>query len=169
MDATRAHECDACRIIDGIDGKVDGQIFAPGHWRVSDERKRFAAARRLEDRVADKVTSFAGSLNFIYLHAVWFAVWIADNVGWFGEKNKFDEFPFGLLTMIVSLEAIFLSTFVMVTQNRQAKRSELRAQTDFESNLQSLIWSVHIAQALGVDVPHVESLCAEAIGASRDK
>ena len=69
--------------------------------------------------------------------------------------------------MIVSLEAIFLSTFVMVSQNRQAKRSETRSQVDFESNLQSLIWSVHIAHKLGVNVNHVEDLCNEVIAASR--
>lgn len=99
---------------------------------------------------------------------MWFLIWIADNVGIFGSANKFDEFPFGLLTMIVSLEAIFLSTFVMVSQNRQARRSETRAQIDFESNLQSLIWSVHVGQALGIDIKHVEDLCAEAIAASRE-
>ena len=169
MDAHQTHECEACRIIDGIDGKVDGQIFAPGHWRISDERKRFAAARRLEDKVADKITNFAGSLNFVYLHAVWFVVWIADNMGIFGTNNRFDDFPFGLLTMIVILEAIFLSTFVMVSQNRQAKRSEFRAQADFESNLQSLIWSVHIAKALDIDIAHVEELCAQVIDGAREK
>ena len=70
--------------------------------------------------------------------------------------------------MIVSLEAIFLSTFVMVSQNRQAKRSEVRAQIDFESNLQSLIWSVHVGQALGIDIAHVEKLCADAIAAAKE-
>ena len=149
-----------------MDGKVDGKLFSPGHWRVADERKRFAAARQLEDKFADKITNFAGSLNFVYLHLVWFVIWIADNIGVFGSGRKFDEFPFGLLTMIVSLEAIFLSTFVMVSQNRQAKRSEMRAQIDFESNLQSLIWSVHIGQALGIDIEHVEELCAEAVKAA---
>ena len=167
MSIAHASDCEACRIVDGLDGKIDGQLFSPGHWKVSDERKRFAAARRVEDRIADRITNFAGSLNFVYLHAVWFVVWIADNIGMFGGSRQFDEFPFGLLTMIVSLEAIFLSTFVMVSQNRQAQRSETRAQIDFESNLQSLIWSVHVGQALGIDIKHVEELCAKAIEASR--
>ena len=166
MSQTHVHECEACRIVDAMDGEVDGKLFSPGHWRVADERKRFAAARQLEDKFADKITNFAGSLNFVYLHLVWFVIWIADNIGVFGSGRKFDEFPFGLLTMIVSLEAIFLSTFVMVSQNRQAKRSEMRAQIDFESNLQSLIWSVHIGQALGIDIEHVEELCAEAVKAA---
>ena len=73
--------------------------------------------RRLQDRIADRITAFAGSMAFVYLHVAWFAVWIVMNVtGW-----RFDPFPFGLLTLIVSLEAIFLSTFVMIGQNRQAE------------------------------------------------
>ena len=73
--------------------------------------------KNLQNRVADAVTRFAGSMPFVYLHVVWFALWIALRV---------EPFPFGLLTMIVSLEAIFLSTFVMISQNRaDAKREAL--------------------------------------------
>jgi uncharacterized membrane protein len=74
-------------------------------------------ARKVQNRIADAVTRFAGSMPFVYLHVVWFALWIALRV---------EAFPFGLLTMIVSLEAIFLSTFVMISQNRaDAKREAL--------------------------------------------
>jgi uncharacterized membrane protein len=69
--------------------------------------------------------------------------------------------------MIVSLEAIFLSTFVMVTQNRQARREGLRAELDFEANIRSQIWSIHIGQQLGVDVEHVESIVRKAIHAAQ--
>ena len=79
----------------------------------------------------------------------------------------FDKFPFGLLTMIVSLEAIFLSTFVMVSQNRQSAWADVRSQLDFETNLRAEIWSVHIGSALGVDVDHVEDVVREAIRGSR--
>lgn len=158
--------CSACQIIDALDGKVDGKLFNLEHWSVPDERVRMRRLHDWQERAADVVTGFAGSLWFVYLHAAWFLLWILDNVGAFG-LHKFDEFPFGLLTMIVSLEAIFLSTFVMVSQNRQAARSEVRSQVDFESNLQSLIWSVHIASALNVDINHVESLCKAAIAQSR--
>jgi len=144
------HSCDACRIIDEADGTVDGKMFKLDHWGVSNERLHFKRFYTAQDKAADRVTKFAGSLNFVYLHSVWFVVWIAINVGLVGASAKFDKFPFGLLTMIVSLEAIFLSTFVMVSQNRQAARSETRSQVDFESNLQSLIWSVHIAHKLGL-------------------
>ena len=68
----------------------------------------------LQNRIADKITTFAGSMRFVYIHAVWFAAWIILRV---------EPYPFGLLTMIVSLEAIFLATFVMISQNRaDAKR-----------------------------------------------
>jgi uncharacterized membrane protein len=74
-------------------------------------------AKKVQNRIADAVTRFAGSMPFVYLHVVWFALWIALRV---------EAFPFGLLTMIVSLEAIFLSTFVMISQNRaDAKREAL--------------------------------------------
>ena len=67
-------------------------------------------ARSAQNRVADSITRFAGSMWFVYLHIAWFTVWIALGV---------ERYPYGLLTMIVSLEAIFLSTFVMISQNRQ--------------------------------------------------
>ena len=74
-------------------------------------------AKKLQNRIADAITRFAGSMPFVYLHIVWFALWIAFRV---------EPFPFGLLTMIVSLEAIFLSAFVMISQNRaDAKREAL--------------------------------------------
>ena len=67
-------------------------------------------ARSAQNRVADTITRFAGSMWFVYLHVAWFSIWIGLGV---------ERYPFGLLTMIVSLEAIFLSTFVMISQNRQ--------------------------------------------------
>lgn len=74
-----------------------------------------------EGRLADNITRFAGSMWFVYLNAAWFISWFALNDPrinrWF---PPFDPYPFGLLTMIVSLEAIFLATFIMISQNRQA-------------------------------------------------
>jgi uncharacterized membrane protein len=68
-----------------------------------------------------------------------FGLWVLVNLGVIGVLGKFDPFPFGLLTMIVSLEAIFLSTFVMVSQNRQAVRADVRSEIDFENNLRAEI------------------------------
>ncbi len=162
-------DCDACRVIDRFDGVEDGQIGKPGHFRVLDERRLFTVLRRAEGNVADGVTAFAGSMKFVYIHAIWFGVWVAGNIGLAGLHYQFDKFPFGLLTMIVSLEAIFLATFVMISQNRQAARSDIRSRLDFENNLRSEIWSVHVGQALGIDVQHVEDLVQRAIAAAEEQ
>jgi uncharacterized membrane protein len=73
---------------------------------------------RFENRVADRITAFSGSMRFVYLHIAWFAAWIIFRV---------ESYPYGLLTMIVSLEAIFLSTFVMISQNRADSKREVLA------------------------------------------
>lgn len=130
---------------------------------VPSEREVFLRGRTAQDQVADAITSFAGSLPFVYLHALWFTVWIAMNEGAFGQSGIFDPYPFGLLTMIVSLEAIFLSTFVMVSQNREAKRQDIRADLDFETNVRSEIWSVHIGKALGLDPAQIEQHVQEIV------
>jgi uncharacterized membrane protein len=97
-------------------------------------RQEFERGKSLQDRVADVLTAFSGSMAFVYLHAIWFAVWIVLNRGWFGTR-PFDPFPYGLLTMIVSLEAIFLSTFVLVSQNRMSVMADKRADLDLQINL----------------------------------
>jgi uncharacterized membrane protein len=80
-------------------------------------------AASLQSRVADVITGFAGSMSFVYVHMVWFAFWILLPV---------EKYPFGLLTMIVSLEAIFLSTFVMISQNRADARRQVFADNQYE-------------------------------------
>lgn len=155
--------CPACRVIDRADGVEDGQLWNPEHFATPSSRRLFGLMRRLQEETADRITSIAGSMRFVYLHIIWFGVWIALNVGLAGINHEFDKFPFGLLTMVVSLEAIFLSTFVMISQNRQAARSDLRSQLDFENNIRGEIWSVHIGLALGLDVDHVEDVVRRAI------
>lgn len=91
-----------------------------------------------EDKIADSITAFVGSMRFVFAHTLWFGLWILVNVGAITFlKFQFDSYPFGLLTLIVSLEAIFLSTFVMISQNRQAEREELRAELDFETDVKA--------------------------------
>jgi uncharacterized membrane protein len=119
--------------------------------------------QRLQDRVADKITTFAGSMLFVYLHIVWFAIWIVLNVA----GMDFDPFPFGLLTLIVSLEAIFLSTFVMISQNREAARSDIRSQIDFETNVLSEVWLEAVADRLGIDVAEVHATARDRIAQAK--
>ena len=97
-------------------------------------RAQSALERRLEERLADGITSFSGRLAFVYLHIGWFGIWLLANTGWFGFK-PFDPYPYGLLTMIVSLEAIFLSTFVLISQNRLSEESDRRADLDLHVGL----------------------------------
>jgi uncharacterized membrane protein len=80
-------------------------------------------ANSLQSRVADAITGFAGSMSFVYVHIAWFASWILFGV---------EKYPYGLLTMIVSLEAIFLSTFVMISQNRADARRQVFADSQYE-------------------------------------
>jgi len=97
-------------------------------------RLKASHERSLQDRAADAITSFSGSMGFVYLHFAWFFIWIVVNTGRFGVR-PFDPFPYGLLTMVVSLEAIFLSTLVLITQNRQSAEGERRADLDLHIGL----------------------------------
>jgi uncharacterized membrane protein len=97
-------------------------------------RTKAAHARSLQDRLADAITTFSGRMIFAYIHIIWFALWILLNTGWFG-LPVFDPFPYGLLTMIVSLEAIFLSTFVLISQNRLGKETERHADLGLQIGL----------------------------------
>ena len=87
-------------------------------------------------KLADWMTNFVGSMLFVYIHVVIFTFWIVYNLVE-NEVNRFDPFPFGLLTLIVSLEAIFLSSFVLISQNKEAQRAELRSELDYEVNVKA--------------------------------
>ena len=97
-------------------------------------RLEAAGERGLQDRIADVITSFSGRMIFVYVHIVWFGAWILLNTGNFGVQ-PFDPYPYGLLTMVVSLEAIFLSTFVLISQNRFSQEAEHRADLDMHIGL----------------------------------
>ena len=98
----------------------DRQPTHPSLIRHAEER-----AASLQNRLADAITAFAGSMWFVYIHVVWFVVWL--------EYEPFrDVFPYGLLTMIVSLEAIFLATFVMISQNRADEKRQALADHQWE-------------------------------------
>lgn len=125
-------------------------------------RRKTAMERSLQDRIADSVTAFSGQTLFVYLHVVWFLFWILVNEGYFGVQ-PFDPFPYGLLTMIVSLEAIFLSAFVLISQNRLAADAERRADLDLQIGLLTehelttalrMLHSIHHKLGIAVDDDH---------------
>jgi CRP/FNR family cyclic AMP-dependent transcriptional regulator len=94
------------------------------------------------ERVTDAIAAFSGSLWFLGLHAIWFLVWIGLNT--IPGLLAFDPFPFGLLTMCVSLEAIFLSVIVLLSQNRQSAKDHIRADVDYEVNLKAELEVSHL-------------------------
>jgi uncharacterized membrane protein len=92
-------------------------------------------SKSAEERVADAITSFTGSMTFVYLHAGLVAAWLLMNAGVIPGVRPFDPYPFVLLAMIASVEAIFLSTFVLISQNRMARLADRRADLDVQINL----------------------------------
>jgi CRP/FNR family cyclic AMP-dependent transcriptional regulator len=111
-------------------------------------------------RIADVIAEFSGSIPFLVLNAVFFTVWIIVNVI---PPITFDPFPFGLLTMIVSLEAIFLSIFVLVSQNRQSDKDRIRNELDYQVNLKAELGVsvlLHKADALTESLQEIEKRLA---------
>jgi len=91
------------------------------NWHEKEKQSRSTG-----QKVADTISDAAGSWTFFFVHVIWFVLWIVLRV---------EAFPFGLLTMIVSLEAIFLSTFILISQNRQEERDRHQARQDYETNV----------------------------------
>jgi uncharacterized membrane protein len=106
------------------------------HFVTKNLNTEFDRVESIGLKISDIISQFSGSIAFVIVHIFWFWAWIHMNTGGalFGISN-FDPYPFGLLTMIVSLEAIILSTFILITQNRQSQKSELRAELDYQTNL----------------------------------
>lgn len=88
-------------------------------------------------RIANHIANFSGSMPFLYINASIFIVWVFMNVGWVPGLQAFDPYPFGFLTMAVSLEAIFLSIFVLLAQNLQATKDRIRSDVEYEVNLRA--------------------------------
>ena len=119
------------------------------------------------DRIADAITKFCGSMWFVAFHVVWYGIWIIGNTA-LPPERRWDPFPFALLTLVVSLEAIFLSTFILISQKREALLGERRAELDLQVNLLSeqentkmLELLKKIGEKVGVDLandPDVEAL-----------
>ncbi len=113
----------------------------------------------LNDRIADVITKIAGSMSFLLLNIVWFGFWILLNNGTFGKTMIIDPFPFSFLTTALSIEAIVLSTFVLMSQRRQSKVTEIRTELDYRTDVEAEIdvkavvgILERIAEKQGIDV-----------------
>jgi len=135
------------------DSAVSMLAAVTGMMRKADELLRSRVSRNVNveveehltalQKVADWIAWFSGSMPFLMVNAVWFIIWILINTFDLG-LPRFDPYPFGLLTMIVSLEAIFLSCFVLVSQNRQAEKDRVRADVEYEINFKAELEVAHL-------------------------
>jgi uncharacterized membrane protein len=129
--------------------------------KIADLENEHLNQRTLSERIGDRLVAMAGTGGFALAHVVWFAAWIAVNRGWLGGIEPFDPYPFNLLTMIVSLEAIFITIGVLISQNRMARQADRRAHLDLQINLlaeqestATLRLLARIAERLGIEPEH---------------
>jgi len=110
------------------------------------------------EKLSDFLTRIAGDIRFVYFNLLWFVLWIGFNTNLIPRLQAFDPFPFGLLTMIVSLEAIFLSLFVLISQNRQAARDKVRNDIEYEVNVKAELEIGELLQRLTRIEQHITDL-----------
>jgi len=133
--------------------------------KVSQLEESARQQRTSTDRIAEAIANFCGSMTFVWVHVVWFGGWILLNV--IPGVPHFDEFPFTFLTLVVSLEAIFLSTFILISQNLETRISERRSHLDLQLNMLSeqentkmIAILLAIAEKVGADLSHDPHLAA---------
>jgi uncharacterized membrane protein len=133
------------------------QVVERNIQALLEHRREQQEKRSRQERIADAVTRFTGSMTFVYIHLVLFGLWVIINLGWFPGISPFDP-TFVVLAMVASVEAIFLSTFVLITQNRMAALADKRADLDLQISLLAehevtrLITLVQaMAERMGVD------------------
>ena len=121
--------------------------------------------RTPSDRIAEAIANFCGSMTFVWVHVVWFGGWIVLNL--IPGLPHFDQFPFTFLTLVVSLEAIFLSTFILISQNLETRITERRSHLDLQLNMlgeqentKMIAILLAIAEKVGVDLSHDPHLAA---------
>jgi uncharacterized membrane protein len=108
---------------------------ALGEFRFAAEE--IARESRVHEKIADRIAAFIGNPYFIVVHAVWFLLWIGVNTGLIRVSRMFDVYPFGLLGIILSIEAIFITGFLLISQNRQGAHADKRSELDYEVNVRT--------------------------------
>lgn len=146
--------------------KTVDELTAQNVRSIADLERAAQAQQSLADRIADQITKFCGSIAFVWVHVIWFSMWVIANTVL--PTKPIDPYPFNFLTLVVSLEAIFLSTFILISENRQSRIDERRNHLDLQINLlaeqentKTLQLLEKIATKLGIDAtedPNVEVL-----------
>jgi uncharacterized membrane protein len=142
---------------------------------IADLEREFLSRRSLVDRVSDRITTFAGSITFVVLHIGWFAAWVLWNRGQEAAgRTPFDPYPYIFLNLALSIEAVLLATFVLITQNRQARQSDQWAHLSLQVNLlaeQETTKMLRMLQAisdrLGLHEPQTDMELKEMIAKTR--
>jgi CRP/FNR family cyclic AMP-dependent transcriptional regulator len=124
----------------GLTRKADELLKTRVSRNVNEEMEVHSTAL---EKIADGIAWFSGSMAFLMINGGWFIIWIVINTFAIGIA-AFDPYPFGLLTMIVSLEAIFLSCFVLISQNRQAEKDRVRSDIEYEVNIKAELEIAHL-------------------------
>ena len=126
--------------LSGLTRKADELLRTRVSRNVNEEMEEHSTALQ---RIADGIAWFSGSMPFLIINGGWFVIWIVINTLPVG-LPAFDPYPFGLLTMIVSLEAIFLSCFVLISQNRQAQKDKVRSDIEYDVNIKAELEVAHL-------------------------
>ncbi len=100
-------------------------------------REKLAADTRWYERLAERATAFISRPHFLVVHSLWFMLWLALNTGLFALVGKFDDYPYNLLGLILSVESIFITGFLLISQNRQNAHADKRAELDYEVNVRT--------------------------------
>jgi uncharacterized membrane protein len=100
-------------------------------------REELRAEARWHERLAERVTRFVGNPHFLVVHALWFVLWVVLNTGMIAAVGRFDDYPYGLLGIILSIEAIFITGFLLISGNRQSTHADKRAELDYEVNVRT--------------------------------
>jgi uncharacterized membrane protein len=148
------------------DGPLERNVKAIAKFE-QEKRQR----RTLSDRIGDAIADFAGRMVFVIINLVWYVAWIVINAGLIPGIEPFDPYPFTFLTLCVSLEAIFLSIFVLMNQNRSARLADLRTQISLqldmleeEENTRILELLLAVVDHLGIDSHLDEEEVSELLG-----
>ena len=152
-------------------GRTVEELTEQNIEKVSKLEQAAREQRTSADRIAERIASFCGSMTFVWVHVVWFGGWMLLNS--IPGLRHVDPFPFTFLTLIVSLEAIFLSTFILISQNMETHISERRSHLDLQLNILSeqentkmLTILLAIAEKVGADLshdPHLEALSEDTL------
>ncbi len=150
----RLHPSAAMDLLTAMGRRMRKTVTLLRHTATRNVNEEAEDKRTLIQKAADWIAEFSGSIPFLAIHVVIFTAWILWNLDWPPGLPDFDRYPFGLLTMCVSLEAIILSVFVLLSQNRQVAKDRVRSDIEYEVNLKAELEVAHLHEK--VDLLHAD-------------